>query len=83
MEDGQWSGVVVGPESPDSAVPDADLREQKLPEDGDPWEHTHDPEKPEADVLEQELPVDGGVEPITPDEDRVEPIDDADYDYGD
>lgn len=83
MEHGQWSGAVKGPESPDSAVPDADLQEQQLPEEGDPWEHTHDPEKPEADVLEQELPVDGGVEPITPDEDRVEPVDDADYGYGD
>ncbi|HEX3841765.1 MAG TPA: hypothetical protein VHU85_13305 [Acidimicrobiales bacterium] len=74
---------MVTPDSPDRAVPDADLQEQQLPEDGDPWEHNHDPEKPEADVLEQELPVDGGVEPVTPDEDRVEPIDDADYGYGD
>jgi hypothetical protein len=75
---------VVGPETPDSAVPDADLQEQHLPEDGsDPWQHAHDPEKPEADVLEQELPIDGVVEPVTPDEDRVEPIDDADYGYGD
>jgi len=74
---------VITPEPPDRAVPAADLQEQHLPEDVDPWEHAHDPEKPEADVLEQEIPIDGVVEPVTPDEDRVEPIDDADYGYGD
>jgi hypothetical protein len=83
MEHGQSGGAVLTPESPDRAVSDADLQEQHVPEGGDPWKHTHDPEKPEADVLEQELPVDGLVEPVTPDEDRVEPIDDADYGYGD
>ena len=80
----EGSGVVVDPESPEAAVPEADLQEQLIPEDGaDPRRHAHDPELPEADVLEQELPVDGGVEPITPDEDRVEPIDDSGYSYGD
>jgi hypothetical protein len=74
---------VVDPDSPEAVVSDADLQEQHLPEEGgDPWQHAHDPEKPEADVLEQELPIDGVVEPTTRDEDRVEPIDDADYGYG-
>jgi hypothetical protein len=69
--------------SPDAAVPDADLQEQLIPEDGvDPRRRVHDPEQPEADVLDQELPVDGGAEPITPDEDRVEPVDDSGYGYG-
>jgi hypothetical protein len=75
---------VVDPESPEAAVPDDDLQEQLIPEDGDdPRQHVHDPEQPEADVLEQELPVDGGEEPITPDADRVEPVDDSGYSYGD
>jgi hypothetical protein len=74
---------VVDPDSPEAAVPDADLLEQLVPENGDdPRRHVHDPEQPEADVLEQELPVDGGAEPVTPDEDRVEPVDDSGYDYG-
>jgi hypothetical protein len=75
---------MVDPESFEAAVPDADRQEQLIPPDGvDPWRHAHDPEQPEADVLEQELPVDGGVEPITPDEERVEPIDDSGYGHGD
>ncbi len=74
---------MADPESPEAAVPEADLQEQLIPGDGaDPRRHAHDPELPEADVLEQELPVDGGVEPVTPDEDRVEPIDDSGYGYG-
>ncbi|MGH9098017.1 MAG: hypothetical protein ACRDWB_11405 [Acidimicrobiales bacterium] len=75
---------MVDPDSPEAAVADPDLQEQLVPGVGaDPWQHDHDPERPEADVLEQELPVDGGVEPITSDEDRVEPVDDSDYAYGD
>ncbi|HEY1989123.1 MAG TPA: hypothetical protein VGG43_06655 [Acidimicrobiales bacterium] len=75
---------MVDPDSPEAAVADADLQEQRVPAGGaDPWRHAHDPEQPEADVLEQELPVDGGVEPVTPDEERVEPVDDSDYAFGD
>ena len=67
-------------ERPEDVVPAADRQEQETPRVIDPrLGHPHDPDQPEADVLEQELPIDDAEDEVGVDDDRLEPIDDADW----